>query len=475
MSFWRKQTTDIYLSPMKKQNKMTYIVSGQDMTKDTDMTVGNPFVLIGTFSFSLVAGSLFQQLYTFVDTIIIGKKIGALGIAAVGGTEWLIFMVNGLVIGLVQGFSILLGNRFGEKNEEEFSFYYKMSKRICIVLAMVLTVMFCLISGEILRWLGTKDEVYAMAKEYVYTIFLGIPCLTFYQLFSGALRSRGNSRIPLLAMTISSLCNIVFDIVFVNVLEFGIKGAALGTILSEFVVMLICGYSFYHEKKGIAYDHSCALNEKTVTIKLFRIGFPMAMQSFITSVGGLIVINRINQYELSFLAGYTSAVKLYGLLEIAASSFSMAAAAYVSQNYGANKTDRIKQGLRASLIMGVAVSLICSGIMVFGGRTILRLFIDNSVMMEQILGYGYQFLLILAAFFPFLYILYILRAVLQGINNTMVPMLSSFAQLMMRLLCATVLTKFIGCEAIFWGEILAWLFADVILFVAYKSTLKRIG
>lgn len=444
------------------------------MTRDTDMTVGNPFVLIGAFSFSLVMGNLFQQLYTFADTIIIGKKMGALGLAAVGGTEWLIFMVNGLVIGLVQGFSILLGNCFGEKNEEEFSIYYEMSKKICVVLAVVLTVIFCLISGEILKWLGTKDEVYAMAKEYVNTIFLGIPFLTFYQLFSGALRSRGNSRIPLLAMTVSSLCNIVLDILFVNILEFGIAGAALGTILSEFVVMLICGYYFYNEKKKTAYDRTYALNEKTVIAKLFRMGFPMAMQSFITSAGGLIVVNRINQYEISFLAGYTSGVKLYGLLEIAASSFGLAAAAYVSQNYGANKTDRIRQGVRASVAMGVAVSLICSGIMIFGGRTILRLFIDNSVMMEQILGYGYRFLQILAAFFPFLYLLYILRAVLQGINNTIVPMLSSFAQLTMRLLCATVLTMLIGCEAIFWGEILAWLFADVILFITYRSNIKRI-
>ena len=148
-------------------------------------------------------------------------------------------MVNGLVIGLVQGFSILLGNCFGEKNEQRFAVCYHMSKKICAVLAAALTVIFLLISGSILRMLGTKEEVYPMAKTYVDTILLGTPFLAFYQLFSGALRSRGNSRIPLLAMTVSSLCNIILDILFVNVLELGIAGAALGTILSEFVVMLI--------------------------------------------------------------------------------------------------------------------------------------------------------------------------------------------------------------------------------------------
>lgn len=263
------------------------------MRKDRDMTEGKPFRLIGIFSFSLIVGNLFQQLYTFVDTIIIGKKIGTLGLAAVGGTEWLIFLVNGVVIGLVQGFCILLGNTFGEGNEQEFEVYYARSKRICFVLAIVLTGFFFLVSGVILRLLGTKDEVYTMAREYINIIFLGIPFLVYYQLFSGALRSRGNSRIPLLAMTVSSLCNIVLDILFVNVLEFGIAGAALGTIVSECVVMLICGYYFYQEKKKVD-NRITASNEKVVTLKLIQMGIPMALQSVITSIGGLIVINRIN-------------------------------------------------------------------------------------------------------------------------------------------------------------------------------------
>ncbi|MBD5531121.1 MAG: MATE family efflux transporter [Lachnospiraceae bacterium] len=455
------------------------------MKKDTDMTVGNPFRLIGTFSFSLVVGNVFQQLYTFVDTIIIGRKIGPLGLAALVGTEWLIFLVNGIVIGLVSGFSILLGNSFGEKNEEEFDLYYKVSKKICLILAVILTVSALLTSGWILRLLGTKEEVYSMAREYVNTIFLGIPFLTFYQLFSGALRSRGNSHIPLFAMTVSSLCNIAFDILFVNIFGFGIAGAAFGTILSECAVMIICGYYFYHQRAfsenllpdHAAIDHTAirSYNEMSIAGKLFKMGIPMTMQSVITSIGGLIVVNRINQYELAFLAGYSAAAKLYGLLEIAASSFGLAAAAYVSQNYGANKIVRIKEGVRASLFMGVAVSLVCSGVMVFFGQDILQLFIDTPDMTGEILQYGCRFLNILALFFPFLYILYILRASLQGINHAVIPMLSSFAQLIMRLFCAIVLTRYIGSDGIFFGEISAWLFADLILLIAYLSSMQKLS
>ncbi len=450
------------------------------MKKDTDMTVGNPFRLIGTFSFSLVVGNVFQQLYTFVDTIIIGRKIGPLGLAALVGTEWLLFLVNGIVIGLVSGFSILLGNSFGEKNEEEFTIYYKVSKKICLILAVVLTVCALFTSGWILRLLGTKEEVYSMAREYVNTIFLGIPFLTLYQLYSGALRSRGNSHIPLLAMTISSLCNIAFDILFVNIFGFGIAGAASGTVLSECVVMIICGYYFYHKRafsENLLSTHAAirSYSETFIAGKLFKMGIPMTMQSVITSIGGLIVVNRINQYEISFLAGYSAAAKLYGLLEIAASSFGLAAAAYVSQNYGANKIVRIREGVRASLFMGVVVSLVCSGVMVFLGRNILQLFIDSPDMTGEILQYGYRFLTILALFFPFLYILYILRSSLQGINHAVVPMLSSFAQLSMRLLCAIILTKYIGSDGIFFGEISAWLFADLILLIAYLTSIQKLS
>ncbi len=161
------------------------------------------------------------------------------------------------------------------------------------------------------------------------------------------------------------------------------------------------------------------------------------------------------------------------MLEIAASSFGLAAAAYVSQNYGAGKKSRIREGVRASLIMGTAVSVLCSAVMFFGGQGILRLFVDTSEATGEILSYGCRFLNILAVFFPFLYSLYILRAALQGINNAVVPMLSSFAQLAMRLLCAVVLTKFIGSDGIFWGEVSAWLFADMILFAVYWKQMKN--
>ena len=173
--------------------------------KDKDLTTGNPFSLIFSFAVSMMMGNIFQQLYTVVDSIIIGQKIGPLGLAAIGGTDWLIFLVNGFLIGLIQGFSVILGKKFGEKNEKDFATYYKKARNICLVISVVFVAVLLTSSGLLLRLISTKTEAFSYAKTYVDVIFAGIPFLVFYQFFAAVLRSRGNSQIHLMAMTISSI------------------------------------------------------------------------------------------------------------------------------------------------------------------------------------------------------------------------------------------------------------------------------
>ena len=459
------------------------------MTKDTDLTTGSPFKLIFSFAASMMIGNVFQQLYTVVDSIIIGKKSGPIGLAAVGGTDWLIFLVNGFLIGLIQGFSVLLGNKSGEKNEKAFKHYYKKARLICIVIAISLVLILTAGSGLLLKIIGTKAEAFEYAKTYVEIIFLGIPFLVFYQFFAATLRSRGNSHILLAAMTVSSLCNIAFDYLFICVIHLGIAGAALGTILSECVVMVVCGYYLYKnrntdlnesaDENGDGKREDNASKEKVIEDgtckKLLTVGLPMALQSVITAIGGLIVISNVNRYDIDFLTGYTIAGKIYALLEIAASSYGMAVVAYVSQNFGAKKYVRIRQGVRVSLLLGVATALICSFIMIFFGEKSMHLFVDAENISGRVFEYGKEYLLILGLFYPLLYILYIVRASLQGIGNTVVPMISSAGQLIMRVFCAVVVTRLIGCSGIYFGEIGAWVLADIILVVIYIREIRRMN
>ena len=149
------------------------------MKKDRDLTVRNPFGLILSFSVSMIIGNVFQQLYTIVDSIIIGKRVGSLGLAAIGGTDWLIFLVNGFLIGLIQGFSVLLGNKYGEKNEQAFDYYYKKARVICIVISVLFVVLLLSFSGVLLSLISTKEEAFDYAQTYVNIIFGGIPFLVF--------------------------------------------------------------------------------------------------------------------------------------------------------------------------------------------------------------------------------------------------------------------------------------------------------
>ncbi|MBQ6588264.1 MAG: MATE family efflux transporter [Butyrivibrio sp.] len=450
-------------------------------SKDKDLTTGSPFSLIFSFAVSMMMGNVFQQLYTVVDSIIIGKKIGPLGLAAIGGTDWLIFLVNGFLIGLIQGFSVILGKKFGEKNEKDFATYYKKARLICLVISIVFVAGLLVSSGLLLRLIGTKTEAFSYAKTYVDVIFAGIPFLVFYQFFAAVLRSRGNSQIHLMAMTISSICNIILDLFFICVLNMGIAGAALGTVLSECLVMVICGYYVYTTRKGAVTTEGKSTDDisvhtagsSAVVQELLTVGLPMALQSVITAIGGLIVIRCVNQFEIDFLTGYTIAGKIYALLEIAASSYGMAVVAYVSQNYGAGRHYRIRSGVRISVLMGVVTALVCSFIMIFFGTEGMKLFVDEATVSDKIFVYGQEYLLILGIFYPLLYVLYIMRASLQGLGNTLVPMISSFGQLIMRVFCAVVLTLFIGYKGIFYGEITAWILADLILIFTYFLSVKK--
>ena len=444
------------------------------MGRDKNLTKGNPFSLIFSFSISMMMGNVFQQLYTVVDSIIIGKKIGPLGLAAIGGTDWLIFLVNGFLIGLIQGFSVILGEKFGEKNEKAFEKYYRKARLLCFAISALFVVVLLLSSGLLLNVIGTKPEAFDYAKTYVNVIFAGIPFLVFYQFFAAVLRSRGNSRIQLVAMTVSSICNILLDILFICVMKMGIAGAALGTVLSECLVMIICGYHVYgirQETKKLYETPST--RDFTEVRELIVVGLPMALQSVITAIGGLIVIRCVNRYDITFLTGYTIAGKIYALLEIAASSYGMAVVAYVSQNNGARRTDRIRSGVRISVFMGVVTALICSMIMIFFGRAGMQLFVDQATVSEEIFTYGCDYLIVLGIFYPLLYVLYIMRASLQGLGNTFIPMVSSMGQLVMRVLCALVLTSFIGHRGIYYGEISAWILADLILIVTYFVMMQK--
>lgn len=282
----------------------------------------------------------------------------------------------------------------------------------------------------------------------------------------------GDSTTPLKAVTAASFCNIFLDFVLVAVFHLGISGAAFATIIAQIAAALYCLAVLWKmnlikpDKAGRKPDIFCIRH-------LLALSLPMGLQNMITGAGGIIVQSVINGFGILFIAGFTAANKLYGLLEIAASSYGYAVAAYTGQNMGAGLLNRIRTGLKAAGVLGTLTAYIMSFIMLVFGKRILGCFVSgDAAAAEQTIAVGYEFLIILAIFFPLLYLLYILRSCIQGMGNAVLPMISSIIQLFMRVGCALFLTEIIGQRGVFFGEILAWAGADILLFFAYLHQMK---
>lgn len=443
------------------------------MKNAKDMTKGNPFALLFGFAFSLMIGNVFQQLYTFVDTMIVGKYLGVTALAALGATEWLVFVMFGCVQGITQGFSISMAKRFGSHDEEELKKDMAGSILLCLVFSIVFTVIGIVLCKPVLNLLHTPQDMTGMAQVYLRTLYGGV-CISFvYNGLAAFLRAVGDSRTPLIAVSLAAGGNIVLDLLFVVILHLGVFGAALATLLAQLFSAVYCLRTI--KSGGFVRPGQADFAVQPERLwRLLGLGIPMGLQNVITGIGGVAVQSVINGFGTIFVAGFTAANKLYGLLETAAVSYSYAVVSYTGQNVGAGDYGRVKKGFGAACVLGAATSGVMSFVMLTFGEPILSCFLSGEEkVLAQTLEIGCSFLQILAAFFWLLYLLYIVRACVQGMGNTLLPMCSSFLQLVMRVGCAFFLTKKIGQTGVFWGEVCAWFLADVFLCLCLLWVYRR--
>lgn len=439
-----------------------------------DMTTGSPAGLILRFALPLMLGNVFQQFYTFVDTMVVGQALGVKALAALGAAEWLTFLMFGLVQGLVQGFSLVMARQFGAGDDKGLKKAVAGAVWLSLGAAVLFTALGQLMLRPVLLLLRTPAEIIDLTLIYLRILYASLPVAFAYNLLAALLRALGNSKTPLQAMMLSSFCNIALDLLFVFGFGWGIQGAAAATVLAQLLAACFC----FVKLRGsglFSLGNKEYYPDRDVIKEQLKLGLPMGLQNMITAMGGLIVQSVINGFGVLFIAGYTAANKLYGLLEIAASSYGYAMSTYSGQNMGAARYDRIGKGLRAANLIGAATALLMSAIMVFFGKPVLGCFLTgDSVTVEGAMRIGYHFLLVLAVFFPFLYILYVTRSCIQGMGNSLLPMISSIVQLVMRTGCALLLPALIGESGVFYGEVCAWLGADLLLAFSYFYCMKKL-
>lgn len=429
--------------------------------------------LILTTALPLMLGNVFQQMYTIVDASVVGRGIGLAALAALGSADWFTWLFISIAQGLAQGFSIPIAQAFGAKDFEELRKNAGSAMTLGLLSAAAVTVLAQLSIVPVLGWMGTPDAVRPMASAYLRALFAGLPVVMGYNLLAGMLRSLGDSRSPLMAMMVASLANIALDALFVLGFHWGVESAAAATVIAQGLSCAFCALRLWQ----VAFMRLKGDDLRVDPARwgrLLRLGAPISGQNCVIAVGGMIVQTVVNPMGVAFIAGYTATNKLYGLLEIAAVSYGYALSAYAGQNLGARRFDRIREGVHAGLIAGIATAVSIGVLMLCFGRLFIGMFIDRSPLSGEAMGYALEFLRIMACCLPILYVLYVYRSTLQGMGNTLMPMLSGLAEFAMRTGAALLLPGLIGYSGVFWAEVLAWLGADMILLPSYRATLGRL-
>ena len=428
------------------------------MSRTLNMTTGSPMKLLFSFALPLMFGNIFQQLYTIVDTAIVGRGVGMLALAALGTVDWLNWMMLGIAQGFTQGFCIRMSQKFGAQDMDGLKQTLGVSVLLTAIVAVVGTLISQLGLPVFLKWMQVPEYLTASATLYSRIIMGGFTAVCFFNLCSSTLRAVGDSKTPLIAMVVASVTNIVLDIVAVFWLNWGIAGAAAATVFSQTLSGALCAIK-------IAKTPELRFQKRHLTMNLamagdlMGIGIPAAVKNIIIAAGGMVVQTVVNSFDsMSFIAGFTATNKLYGLLEIAALSYGYAVTTYVGQNYGAGLIPRIRSGVRAANTLALLSSVVIGAIMLIFGREITMLFIsrEDAALALEAGETAYRYLCLMSVSLPILYVLYVYMSALQGMGNTVAPMWSAAFELLIRLTVAFIVAQIGYRNGIFWAEVGAW-------------------
>ena len=420
----------------------------------TDMTVGSPARHLLLFSLPLLLGNMLQQLYNMVDSVVVGRYVSDAALAAVGTGFPVIFLLTSLLNGFSMGATVIIAQYYGYGDMATVKRTIGTIYTFLMVAAIPLTLLGVFLAAPLLQLLQVPADAFPMARTYVVIIFAGIIGTLGYNLNAGILQGLGNSRTPLLFLSISCVINIVLDLVFVLVFHMGVAGVALATIIAQ-----ICSWVF-----GIFYINRAhpelhislfsRIFDRQLFSRVVRLGAPIGLQQALFSIGVLAMQRLVNSYGTDFVAGYNGANKLDTFAFMPIQSFATAATTFVGQNIGAGQTQRVRQGTRATLLLSCAFSLAATALLIPLGPAFMRLFSDSPGVIDAGMAYLYRIM----PFYWMLAIMFTFNSVMRGAGEMMVPMISSLLSLWLaRVPAAYLLAGAFGRDNMFFCYALGWL------------------
>lgn len=441
----------------------------------TDLTVGKPLFQILRFALPLVLGTLFQQLYSFADTVIVGRCLGTDALGAVGTTYSLNFLILGFVQGACVGFGIPVAETFGAKDKGGLRKYLFNGALLCVVLSVVFTLFTTLMAGPLLQLIHTPEELYADAVLYIRIIFLGIPATVLYNYASSVLRAMGDSQHPFYFLLAASVLNIGLDYLLIVSMGMGVDGAAIATVLSQLLSGGLCAFWFFTrtaKQEELTFRGQSSLLSAGHCKRLAYIGFPMGFEYSVSAIGAVIMQDAINLLGSTAVAAQTAGEKIRQMFTLPMESVGMAMATYVGQNHGAHRTDRIQQGIKDGCMIQLTYCVAAWVVIFFVKPYAVGLVLGDAD--PAVTAGAIQYLAIMSLLFCFHGLLMIFRNTLQGLGYSVQAIISGVGELIGRSLGGLLAVKTgLGYVGICLSNPFAWGLAMLYCMFMVRRMLKR--
>jgi len=441
-------------------------------SKTLNMTQGNPTQLLLVFAIPMLFGNIFQQMYNLVDSVIVGKFVGANALAAIGATNSVSFLFFSLCNGIGSGGGIITAQQFGTGHEENTKKSIVNAGYILIAGSVIVGLLAFVLSETVLELMATPEEIMKDAVLYMQMQCIGLPLVAVYNHSSAMLRALGDSRTPLYFLIFACILNTGLDYWFVCGLSLGVFGAALATIFAQLVAGAGCLWYALKHNPYFRFERHHFKPEKYFIWGPVKLGVPLSLQFSLIAISCMGLQRVVNTFGAAVIAAFTAVGRVEQLLHQPYGTLSAALATYSGQNLGANQLGRIKLGFQKSMIMMGIFSLIMLPVMQFAGETIIGLFVDDT----QVIYYGSIAMKITSLFYVFLGTINIVRGVLNGIGDAAFALINGVVEVIVRILLPVIMTGMVifGVWGIWWAAGLTWMISAFFCMLRYWSWKKKL-
>lgn len=430
-----------------------------------DLTTGSVTRHIISFSIPMLIGNVFQQLYNVVDSIIVGKYLGKEALASVGASFPIIFTIIALIIGIGSGASVVISQYYGAKDLDKVRRAVDTINIFLLFAGIVISVIGILSSRWIFGLLQLPPELMDSALTYLNTYLLGMVVFFGFNATSSILRGIGDSKTPLYYLIIATVVNIFLDLLFVLVFNWGIAGAAWATVISQAGAFATAIVHLNRKNQVVRFALKGLTFDREIFRQIVRIGLPTGIQHTFVALGMMALMGIVNSFGTNVIAAFTAASRIDSLASLPAMTLSVALSVFVGQNLGAGKLERIKSGLKTSLIFASSISVLMSLVAIFWSVPLMKIFTNDA----NVITIGREYLIIVSVFYLLFSTMFVLNGLLRGAGATLIPMfVTLFSLWLVRIPLAWLLSRYMGESGIWWSIPIAWFFGVTGAYFYYR-------